>query len=188
MSIPIPCSIGSSNDPGGWPKVVGLFYLPYGPAFIVAPLMTYFIHQTIKAGRHKSSRRWRFSVLGRQMAEENIKASPAASPLGKWMNDTKSRFSLSSQSRQKKKKAKGKATATEKQVFWQSVWYVSGILHVLFLLFGYVCIGRLYNGIVLVLYHPVDLDANTRLLQQSRVLSLVDGKTSETSGFWSDVC
>jgi hypothetical protein len=38
------CTIGSFKDKGGWAKMILLFYLPYGPAFLFIPLNTIYVY------------------------------------------------------------------------------------------------------------------------------------------------
>jgi hypothetical protein len=45
---PMACTIGSYRDVGGWPKLIGLFYVPYGPAFLYIPLNTMFVYWRVR--------------------------------------------------------------------------------------------------------------------------------------------
>ena len=44
---PVGCTIGSYKDDGGWAKMILLFYLPYGPAFLFIPLNTIYAYRRI---------------------------------------------------------------------------------------------------------------------------------------------
>jgi hypothetical protein len=119
----IGCTIGSSYDEGGWAKVIGLFYLPYGPAFILMPLNTLYIYLKVKNQSRKGNR-WRLStvVSQRQLALSSEAGFNSAANEG---SSALRQVSNALRRRQRTSTAEQPASQMEKLVFWQSCWYVA---------------------------------------------------------------
>lgn len=130
-STPIACTIGSSEDSGGWSKLIGLFYLPYGPAFIFAPLNTCFIYWKVRKQSRKGDR-WRIVGVQASSARSGFQRS-SFSMRGFGDEDTSELAGSERTSRMRQMAtALGRTISfrhpnesqTEKLVFWQSFWYV----------------------------------------------------------------
>jgi hypothetical protein len=117
---PIGCTMGSYNGAGGWAKVIGLFYLPYGPAFIYTPINTFYIYWTVRMQSRRNNK-WRMTVVSR----DSLSMHSAE------LRDTSTSFGssrlrvLASKLRRANPASSSKAESqVESQVMWQSFWYV----------------------------------------------------------------
>lgn len=116
---PVACTIGSHKDPGGWLKVIGLFYLPYGPAFVYAPINTFYIYWKYRR-QSRSARRWSFRIqqlsFRSRIAERFSDLDSKSSSLLRVKHILKAAA--------KKSRTKKKPSQLESLLLWQSFWYV----------------------------------------------------------------
>lgn len=107
---PVACTIGSYNDDGGWLKQILLFYVPFGPAFVYAPINTFYIYWYFRR-RNRKANKWRFEArrqsINNQIANRLTDSAPSSTRL----------FSITDKTDQTK-------NPMEAQLLWQSFWYV----------------------------------------------------------------
>ena len=75
---PVGCTIGSYHDSGGWAKIILLFYLPYGPAFLMAPWSTFALYRHVRIQKRNGDR-WRIStVIDRSLPRSNLESETSS--------------------------------------------------------------------------------------------------------------
>jgi hypothetical protein len=117
---PVACTIGPYNEAGEWAKVIGLLYLPYGPAFLYAPINTCYFSWAVRSQRRKK-RKMEIPADIANNAEFQMDATPKSTdhdgqptsrPRLKRRGSLIARMNLQRESE------------IEKLVFWQSCWHV----------------------------------------------------------------
>jgi hypothetical protein len=121
---PLGCMVGSHRDKGGWMKLMYLFYAPYGPSFIYVPLNTMYIYWKVRMQR-KAGNRWNLSARANANSNRSLNTESENSSmryfsvfrgLRRYFSNRLERPHTSVLSR------------LERNVFWQSVWYVVAFL------------------------------------------------------------
>jgi hypothetical protein len=116
---PIGCTMGSYSDAGGWAKVIGLFYLPYGPAFIYTPINTFYIYWMVRM-QSRQSDKWGMAVVSRDSLSLHSEPKNTSTTFG--LNRFRSivaKFRRASNSISSQTESN-----LESQVLWLSFWYV----------------------------------------------------------------
>jgi len=62
------CTIGSYHDFGGWVKLILLFYLPYGSAFVLTPWNMFSLYRHVQL-QGKKGDRWRISTVSQRQSK-----------------------------------------------------------------------------------------------------------------------